>query len=104
MIEARPAGVPVCVDWPVELLDHVESATTISFTHTLSEQLTNVSIELRDYAETGPIVLKVACAQREVQVRLTFIGSGKNADFAFVYEGRIAPRSSVVASTIYVNS
>lgn len=87
MIEARPAGVPVGVDWPVELLDQVESATTISFSHTLSEQLTNVSIELRDYAETGPIVLKVACAQREVQVRLTFIGSGKNADFAFVYEG-----------------
>jgi superfamily II DNA or RNA helicase len=86
-IDERPNAVPVGVDWPVELLDHVESATTISFAHTISEQLTNVSIELRDLADTGPIVLKVSCEQREVQVRLTFVGRGKNADFAFVYEG-----------------
>ncbi len=86
-IESRPAAVPVGVDWPVELLDHVESATTISFETTINQQLTNVSIELRDYSDNGPIVLKVSCDQREVQVRLNFVGRGKNADFAFVYEG-----------------
>lgn len=87
LINSRPAAVPVGVDWPVELLDHVESATTISFGITINQQLTNVSIELRDYTDSGPIVLKVSCDQREVQVRLEFVGSGKNADFAFVYEG-----------------
>jgi superfamily II DNA or RNA helicase len=86
-IDSRPTAVPVGVDWPVELLDHVESATTISFGALIHQQLTNVSIELRDYTDSGPIVLKVSCEQREVQVRLTFVGSGKNADFAFVYEG-----------------
>jgi hypothetical protein len=40
------------VDWPVELLDHVESATTISFETTINQQLTNVSIELRDYSDS----------------------------------------------------
>lgn len=86
-IDSRPAAVPVGVDWPVELLDHVESATTISFGTTINQHLTNVSIELRDYTDIGPIVLTVSCDQREVQVRLNFVGCGKNADFAFVYEG-----------------
>lgn len=86
-IDSRPAAVPVGVDWPVELLDHVESATTISFAYTIHEQLTNVSIELRDYTDSGPIVLKVSCDQQEVQVRLNFVGRGRSADFAFVYEG-----------------
>ncbi|WP_233168551.1 hypothetical protein [Xylophilus sp. ASV27] len=40
LVDSRPAAVPVGVDWPVELLDHVESATTISFAHTINEQLT----------------------------------------------------------------
>lgn len=87
LIDTRPAAVPVGVDWPVEILDRVESATTISFETTLSQHLTNVSIELRDYTDRGPIVLKVSCDQREVQVRLHFVGRGKNADFTFVYEG-----------------
>lgn len=86
-IDARPTSVPVGADWPVELLDLVESATTISFGTTISQHLTYVSIEPRDYTDTGPIVLKISCDQREVQVRLNFVGRGKNADFAFVYEG-----------------
>jgi hypothetical protein len=52
LVESRPAVVPVGVDWPVELLDHVESATTISFETTINQQLTNVSIELRDYSDS----------------------------------------------------
>lgn len=87
LIDSRPATVPVGVDWPVEILDYVESATTISFGTTHNQQLTNVSIELGDYSDQGPIVLKVSCDQQEVQVRLNFVGGGKNADFAFVYEG-----------------
>ena len=87
LINSRPVVIPVGVDWPVELLDHVESATTISFGVMIHHQLTNVSIELLDYTDSGPIILNVSCEQREVQVRLTFVGHGKNADFAFVYEG-----------------
>lgn len=86
-IDARPATVPIGVDWPVELLDHVESATTFLFAQTIHEHLTNVSIELRDFTDNGPIVLRVSCERREVQVRLNFIGSGKNSDFSFTYDG-----------------
>jgi len=75
------------VDWPLEILDLVESATTISFGTTINQHLTYVSIEPRDYTDSGPIVLKISCNQREIQVRLNFVGRGKNADFAFVYEG-----------------
>ena len=87
LIDNRPAAVPIGVDWPVELLDQVESATTISFAHTINEHLTNVTIELCEYTDIGPIVLKVSCDQREVQVRLNFVGRGKNSDFVFIYEG-----------------
>ena len=86
-ITSRPAVAPVGADWPSELLDLVESATTISFGITINQHLTYVSIEPRDYTESGPIVLKISCDQREVQVRLEFIGLGPSADFAFVYEG-----------------
>lgn len=99
MIDSRPAVVPVGVDWPDELLDHVESATTISFAQTINEQLTNVSIEIRDYADSGPIVLKVTSDQGEMQVRLTFVGSGRKADFAFVYEG--AARATIKRGVEY---
>ena len=87
LIDARPAAVPIGVDWPIEILDLVESATTISFETTINQHLTYVSIEPRDFTDSGPIVLKISCDQRELQVRLNFVGRGKNADFAFAYEG-----------------
>jgi superfamily II DNA or RNA helicase len=87
LIDSRPAAVPVAVDWPLEILDFVESATTVSFQTTVSRHLTYVSIEPRDYTASGAIVLKIGCDQHEVQVRLVFIGQGKSADFAYVYEG-----------------
>lgn len=87
LIDSRPMAVPVGVDWPAEILDLVESATTISFGATINQHLTYVSIEPRYYTDSGPIVLRVSCDQREVQIRLNFIGRGKSADFAFVYEG-----------------
>ncbi len=86
LIDSRPTSVPVCVDWPVEILDLVESATTITFGATISQHLTYVSIEPCDFTDSGPIVLRVSSEQREVQVRLKFVGSGKNADFMFIYE------------------
>ncbi|WP_332839211.1 DEAD/DEAH box helicase [Comamonas koreensis] len=87
LVSARPNSVPVGVDWPVELLDLVESATKISFVHTVEEHLTNVSIEIRDFNSTGPLVLRIFNEAREVQVRLNFIMRGEAADFEFVYEG-----------------
>lgn len=87
LVSARPAVVPVGVDWPVELLDVIESATTISFAHTIDEHLTNTSIELRDCSANGPLVLRVFCERKEVRVRLDFVKRGDAPDFVFVYEG-----------------
>lgn len=87
LVNARPAVMPVGVDWPVELLDLVESATKISFSHTIEDHLTNVSIELRDYSATGPLVLRVFSEKREVQVQLNFVTRGNASDFEFVYVG-----------------
>lgn len=87
LVSARPNVAPVGVDWPVELLDVMESGTTIFFTDTIEEHLTNTSIELRDCAAEGDIVLRVFCEQREVLVRLDFLKRGDAPDFAFVYEG-----------------
>ena len=60
LIDSRPTSVPVCVDWPVEILDLVESATTITFEATISQHLTYVSIEPCDFTDSGPIVLRVS--------------------------------------------
>jgi hypothetical protein len=87
LVMGRPDAVAVGVDWPTELLEHVESATIISFAVTIEEHLTNVGIELRDYSATLPLVVRVFSDQREVFVRLNFIGEGARADFEFVYEG-----------------
>lgn len=38
IVSARPPVVPVGVDWPVELLELVESATKISFSQTIEER------------------------------------------------------------------
>lgn len=85
LVSNRPAVVPVGVDWPVELLELVESATIISFAHTFEEHLTNVSIELRDYSATGPLILRVFCERSEVQVQLNFVTRGQAVDFEFAY-------------------
>lgn len=87
LVDARPASVPIGVDWPVELLDLVESATKISFAHTVQEHLTTVSIDVRDFTSSGPIVLRVFSESREVQIRLNFVTRGNATDFEFVYEG-----------------
>lgn len=87
LVSARPASVPVGVDWPTEVLDLVESATKISFSDTIEEHLTNVSIELRDYTDTGPLILRIFCDRSEVLVRLNFVNRGNAPDFEFLYEG-----------------
>ncbi|WP_349291327.1 DEAD/DEAH box helicase [Caenimonas sedimenti] len=87
LVNARPAVVPVAVDWPVELLELVESATKISFSQTTEEHLTNVSIELRDYSATGPLVVRVFSERGEVQLQLNFVSRGDALDFEFVYVG-----------------
>lgn len=87
LVGDRPTSVPVGVDWPLEMLDMVESATKISFVHTVQEYLTNISIEVRDFTETGPIVLRVFSESHEVQVRLEFVTRGESVDFQFVYDG-----------------
>ncbi|QSI33310.1 DEAD/DEAH box helicase [Variovorax sp. RKNM96] len=87
LVMERPAVVAVGVDWPTEFLEHLESATSISFAATIEEQLTNVGLELREYSATQPLVVRVFSDQREVFVRLNFVGEGARADFAFVYEG-----------------
>lgn len=86
LVDARPDSVPIGVDWPVELLEMVESATKISFLQTVREPLTNVSIEVRDFTSTGPIVLRVFSESSEVQVRLDFVTRSSVTDFKFVYE------------------
>jgi len=87
LVGDRPTSVPVGVDWPVEVLDMVESATKISFVHTVQEYLTNISIEVRDFTEAAPIVLRVFSERHEVQVRLDFVTRGESVDFQFVYDG-----------------
>lgn len=87
MVMARPAAVAVGVDWPLELLDCIESATAISFEVTHEENLTNVGIELVECSATAPLVIRVFSDTREVRVRLNFVGTGARADFTFAYEG-----------------
>ncbi|SOY43621.1 DEAD/DEAH box helicase [Cupriavidus taiwanensis] len=87
LVSARPTAVVVGVDWPVELLDFVESATTISFSATHQEPLTNVSVELVECSDTAPLALRVFTDSHEVRLKLNFVGRGANADFQFVYEG-----------------
>lgn len=87
LVTTRPTVVPVGVDWPDTLLDLVESATILTFEPMIEESLTNVSIELCEYSDTGPLVIRVFCDRCEVQIRLNFIGAGQTADFAFSYEG-----------------
>ncbi|WP_455286487.1 DEAD/DEAH box helicase [Cupriavidus necator] len=87
IVAARPAAVVIGVDWPVELLNHVESATTIAFGFTQREHLTNVGIELVESSATAPLTVRVFSEANEVRVRLNFVGQGAQADFEFSYEG-----------------
>lgn len=86
LVMARPTAVAIGVDWPVELIDNVESATTIVFELTVQDQITNVSIELVECSATAPLVLRVYSSSREVRVRLNFVGAAAQADFTFTYE------------------
>src|SRR5690606_34878187 len=85
LVTARPPVVAIGVDWPVELLECVESATTIGFELTIQESLTNVGIELSECSATAPLVIRVFCSSRDVFVCLSFVGAGAHADFSFAY-------------------
>ncbi|WP_112187134.1 DEAD/DEAH box helicase family protein [Ralstonia sp. GX3-BWBA] len=90
LVTERPRVHCVGVDWPTEILDHVESATSIIFTPLHDEHLTNVGIEVKECSDVGPLVVRLFTDSHEVFVRLEFVGSGSSADFRFVYDG-VAP-------------
>ncbi|WP_041745451.1 DEAD/DEAH box helicase [Paraburkholderia phenoliruptrix] len=92
LVMARPTAVAIGVDWPVELIDSIESVTAVSFEHVSEDFLTHVGIELAECSATEPLVLRVFSDIREVSVRLIFVGSGATSDFAFVYEGTAQAR------------
>ncbi len=87
LVIARPSAVAIGVDWPVELIDFNESVTAFSFEHVSEVFMTHVGIELVECSATAPLIIRIFTDNREVKVRLKFVGSGSTADFAFVYEG-----------------
>ncbi|WP_175695058.1 DEAD/DEAH box helicase [Burkholderia ambifaria] len=87
MVMARPPSVAVGVDWPVELIDFNESVTAFSFEYVSEVSMTHVGIELVECSATAPLIIRIFTDNREVKVRLKFLGAGATADFAFVYEG-----------------
>jgi superfamily II DNA or RNA helicase len=87
MVVARPAAVAIAADWPAELLDCIESATSLLFSDVVQDHITNVGIELTECSAEAPLTIRIFNDLREVRVGLIFNGEGPSADFSFVYEG-----------------
>ncbi len=87
VIKERPAVVAIGVDWPSAVLDHIESATAITFPGAAEVHQTWVSVEVVDGPVEEPLVIRFFTESREVTVRLEFTCTGDISDFRFVYTG-----------------
>lgn len=87
-VDARPKVIAIGVDWPSDILDAVESMTTIVWPTGAAYRLTDLGIELVDSTITQPITIRVFTDSSEVRVRLElYRASETSTDFRFVYVG-----------------
>jgi len=87
-VDARPNVAAIGVDWPLDILEVIESMTTLTWPSGLPNKLTDLSIELVDGAPDKPLIIRVFTDSREVRVRLELRRiDAESTDFRFVYEG-----------------
>lgn len=87
-VDARPNVAAIGVDWPSDILEVIESMTTLTWPSGLPLKLTDLGIELVEGDPSKPLVIRVFTDAREVQVRLELRRiDAESTDFRFVYEG-----------------
>ncbi|MDP3230266.1 MAG: DEAD/DEAH box helicase family protein [Acidovorax sp.] len=92
-VDARPSVVAIGIDWPSDVLDVVESMTTVVWPYGAENRLTDLGIELIENSADKPIVFRVFTDEREVRIRLELFRVSESAtDFKFVYERRDTAR------------
>lgn len=92
-VDTRPSVVAIGVDWPSDVLDVVESMTTVVWQYGAESRLTDLGIELVETSADKPIVFRVFSDTHEVRIRLELFRASETAtDFKFVYEGRDTAR------------
>lgn len=87
VVESRPSAVAIGADWPIEILDDVESATVFELSAVKELRQTDVGLDVLDAGPDAPLILRFYSDHDEVQVRLEFVGLDASADFKFVYQG-----------------
>lgn len=86
IVEERPAGVPIGVDWPEEIYKGIETPWSVR----IGEQLVHISeaqLEIVEPGPEGPVRFAVVCHEERAEFELEFFRRGEAADFRFVRRG-----------------
>ena len=89
IVDERPAGVPVGVDWPEEVYGGSEAPWFVA----IGEQRTHISEVELEVVEPGPegaIQIAIVSAERRTEFELEFFRHGETSDYRFVQRGDTA--------------
>jgi superfamily II DNA or RNA helicase len=89
IVKVRPAGMPVCVDWPEEIYRSSETPWSVSIDGTVFH-ISQVELELVEPTLAGPIRVAIANEQARGEFELEIFPVADTSDFRFTLLGEKA--------------
>lgn len=86
IVQVRPEGMPVTVDWPEEIYTSAETPWSVSIEGTVVH-ISELELELVDPTLLGPIRFAVVSETVQAEFELEIFGVADTSDFRFVLRG-----------------
>ena len=89
VVDERPMGVPIGVDWPEEVYASVEAPWFVAIAER-KNHISEVELEIVEPRPEGAIRIAIVAAEQRAEFELEFFRRGETADYRFVQRGDTA--------------
>lgn len=86
VLDTRPGGMPIGVDWPEEIYYSTETAWSLSIAGQ-TKHISEVELEIIDATLAGPLRFAIIVQNARAEFELEFFQRGDTSDYRFVLRG-----------------
>ena len=86
ILNARPDGMPISVDWPEEIYASIETPWSVSIGDR-QKHISELELEIVDPTLAGPIRFAIVAEDARAEFELEFFQHGDTSDYRFVLRG-----------------
>jgi superfamily II DNA or RNA helicase len=101
ILNARPSGMPIGVDWPQEIYASSETAWSVSIGNR-TKHVSEIDLEIADPTLGGPVRFALIAEDARAEFELEFVERGETWDFRFVQ--RIGEPARVIRTETAFNA